>query len=41
MKLYAIALLWLGVQAPTAEVQVVLEAPPEVDEGMIFSCNLT
>ena len=30
----AIALLWLGVQAPTAEVRVVLEVPPEVDEGM-------
>ena len=24
----------VGVQAPTAEVHVVLEVPPEVDEGM-------
>ena len=26
--------LWLGVQAPTAEVQAVLEVHSEVDEGM-------
>ena len=31
MKPYAIALLWLGVQAPTEEVRVELEVPPEVD----------
>ena len=34
MKLHAIVVLWLGVQAPTEEVHVVLEVPPEVDEGM-------
>ena len=34
MKPYAIVLLWLGVQAPSAEVHVVLEVPSEVDEGM-------
>ena len=34
MKSYAIALSWLGMQAPTEEVRVVLEVPPEVDEGM-------
>ena len=33
MKPYAIALSWLGVQAPTAEVHVVLEVPSEMDEG--------
>ena len=31
LKTYAIG---LGVQAPTAEIRVVLEAPPQVDEGM-------
>ena len=36
MKPFAIALSWLGVQAPTEEVRVVLEVSPEVDEGM---CN--
>ena len=34
MKSYAIALSWLGMQAPTEEVRVVVEVPPEVDEGM-------
>ena len=34
MKPFAIALSWLGVQAPTEEVHVVLEVPPEVNEGM-------
>ena len=32
MKLHAIVVLWLGVQAPTEEVHVVLEVPPEVDD---------
>ena len=36
MKPFAIALSWLGMQASTEEVRVVLEVPPEVDEGM---CN--
>ena len=41
MKPYAIALLWLGMQAPTKEVCVVLEVPPEVDEGMCLYVHLT
>ena len=36
IKPYAIALSWLGMQAPTEEVRVEPEVPPEVDEGM---CN--
>ena len=34
LKPHAIALSCLGVQAPTEEVHVVLEVPPEVNEGM-------
>ena len=32
MKPYAIALSWLGVQAPTAKMHVVLEVPSGMDE---------
>ena len=39
MKPYAIALLWLGVQALTEEVHVELEVPPEVDEGIYYVCS--
>ena len=40
MKLHAIVVLWLGVQAPTEEVHVVLEVPPEVDEGMCIVTSM-
>ena len=42
MKPFAIALSWLGMQAPAEEVRVVLEAPPEVDEGVynyFYACS--
>ena len=38
MKPYAIAFLWLGMQAPTKEVR---DVSPEVDEGMCMYVHLT